>query len=129
MARHEGKKVVTLFGCGSENWKEMAQLVGERSSRFGVVQSQHFRATEAKMISDFASTLDTAPKLIQLSSTTLEQVISQIVLEEDEILLVTGSLFLVAEARLALLSLHLFDFPESDTVHVHDFFLTHKHYK
>lgn len=107
----------------------MVQVVGQRSSRYAVVQSQHFRATEAQMISDFAATSDTAPKLLQLSSTTLEQVISQIVLEEDEILLVTGSLFLVAEARLALLSLRLFDFPESDTVHLHDFFLTHKHYK
>ena len=152
---------MTLFGCGSENWKEMTKVVSERSDSFVVIQSQHFRATEAQTILDYlsqssspsslsssssssSSSVETSEKegkngMRRFESTNLEDVMKEMLTgsfeqdkslnKEEEILLITGSLFLVAEARLALSSLHLFDFHPSDSVHIHDFFLTHRRYK
>ena len=111
----------------------MLPIVTTSSDRYYLLQASHSRATPAADLINFLNSTDLIPESDKSKRQSINSIyvydviahLSSVQSDADTVYVVTGSLFIAAEARVSLYQQNLFNFPLSDTVSLHDSHLTY----
>ena len=122
--RQSNKEIWLVFGTGSENHEQLLTQAFKRSHKVALVQSPHYKAIPRSVLVDYvnASLSSESSKLIDNQADPAIGPTLSLILDKikppvaTSVIVLTGSLFVAAEARVVCDTQGYFNFPAHDWV-------------